>query len=193
MIITGVSYPLIVFFGSMYFSVQQIAIALLVVVLARFALGGSSSQGWLLLALLVPAGLAAWLDSDVALRMMPTMINLGMLLVFGSTLRTVPMIERFARMINPNLNPAEQAHCRQFTLIWCGFFIINAAVSFGLCWAPLEWWALYTGPINYGVMGFLFVSEFLVRRYRFQEFTDRAHDRFLKRLLPIRKSHVTPD
>jgi uncharacterized membrane protein len=31
-------------------------------------------------------------------------------------------------------------------------------------WAPLTWWALYTGLISYGLMGLLFAGEWLVRR-----------------------------
>ena len=31
-------------------------------------------------------------------------------------------------------------------------------------WAPLSWWALYTGLISYLLMGLLFAGEWLVRQ-----------------------------
>ncbi|RMU57582.1 hypothetical protein ALP29_200795 [Pseudomonas syringae pv. avii] len=30
-------------------------------------------------------------------------------------------------------------------------------------WAPLSWWALYTGLISYGLMGLLFAAEWIAR------------------------------
>lgn len=133
----------------------------------------------------IPVGIALGINSEFALRLMPAMINLSMLILFSSTLFSVPMIERFARMYAPKLSDAQKKHCLQFTKIWMIFFGINATIAFILCWAPRTWWTLYTGLVNYLVMGILFASEFIMRRFRFHEFTEHFYDRFLKHLFSL--------
>lgn len=91
----------------------------------------------------------------------PVAINLALLSVFASSLRRgAPMIERFARLIDPELSPEQQAWCRLWTIIWCGYFLINASISGALAlFAPLFWWSLYTSLLAYIGMGLLFASE----------------------------------
>jgi uncharacterized membrane protein len=101
---------------------------------------------------------------------LPVLVNLAMLGFFARTLAggQMPMIERFARLVEPDLDEPKQAHCRQFTKIWCGYFLVNAAVSGGLAVAgALGAWALYTGLISYLGMGLLFAAELTLRVRRF--------------------------
>ncbi len=188
--ITAVVYPVLVYAGLSYFSVKEVAMVLGSLLGLRIIVGVFSKKVFwgpfiaLAISIATPMGIAIALDSEFALRLMPSMINVSLFFVFGATLWTLPMIERFASMYNPDLSKNQKKHCRQFTLLWCAFFLGNALVSFALCWAPLSWWALYTGLLSYVMMGVLFASEFLVRRYRFREFSSHFYDTFLKGILP---------
>lgn len=107
----------------------------------------------------------------------PTLINLVLLIVFASTLRTsMPMIERFARLISPELTPAQQAWCRQWTLVWCAFFFLNGILAAMIAlWAPLLWWTLYTSLIAYVFMGMLFTIERIGRWWKFERITSPTY------------------
>jgi uncharacterized membrane protein len=89
-----------------------------------------------------------------------------MLSLFGmSLMRGMPMVERLARLTDPELPDIAIRYTRQVTQIWCLFFLFNGLIATGLTlWAPLSWWTLYTGLIAYGLMGILFAGEWLVRQ-----------------------------
>jgi uncharacterized membrane protein len=56
-------------------------------------------------------------------------------------------------------------YTRTVTKVWCGFFVVNAAVSLATAlFASERAWALYNGGIVYVAMGVLFAVEWLVRR-----------------------------
>ncbi|HEY6877774.1 MAG TPA: hypothetical protein VI299_07130, partial [Polyangiales bacterium] len=96
-----------------------------------------------------------------------------------------PLVERFARMQNPDLSPAQVAYCRTVTQVWCAFFVLNAAISGSLAaWAPLSWWTLYNGLLAYVLMGVLGAGEYLVRKFRFREYGRGLHDRLIARVFP---------
>lgn len=115
------------------------------------------------------AVLGAVLDDRRFVLALPVLINLVLLVSFGATLRRGPtMIERFARMQEPELSEAKVAHCRAVTWVWCVFFVINGATAAVLAVrGPLEWWALWVGALAYLVMGALFAGEWVVRTVRF--------------------------
>lgn len=91
--------------------------------------------------------------------------GLSILAAFGYSLAKPPsMIERFARMREPNLPPFAVAYTRTVTKVWCGFFIVNGAIALGTAlWATPAVWSLYNGVIAYVLMGVLFAGEYLVR------------------------------
>ena len=110
--------------------------------------------------------LLALSDAAVLLRWYPVLLSLFLLAVFGlSLLRGQPLIERLARLREPELPPRAVRYTRRVTQVWCLFFLGNALTAAGLAlWAPLAWWTLYTGVIAYGLMGLLFAGEWLVRQ-----------------------------
>lgn len=131
----------------------------------------------------------AWND-PLSVLAVPVVINLVLLVTFGSTLRagSVPMIERFARLQEGDgLSAAQVAHCRQMTWLWVSFFALNGAVAAALAFAgPVDWWAVYNGGIAYGLMGGLFVFEYVLRQYRFRQYGRWPHDRLLALVFPPR-------
>jgi uncharacterized membrane protein len=98
----------------------------------------------------------------------PVLVNLTFLWSFATSLRGTPIVERFARLQDPALTPEKIAYCRAVTKVWCGFFVINAAVIGGLALArDLRWWTLYAGVISYVLIGVLFTVELIVRHAKF--------------------------
>ena len=121
-----------------------------------------------------------------ALLFVPVLVNLGLLLVFGRTLRGGPtLVERLARLREPVLSAAQVRHCRTTTQVWCAFFAANAAVTAVLAWlGELALWTLYTGFVSYLLMALLFAAEWLVRSWRFHHLRAAWADPLLRRFFP---------
>lgn len=74
------------------------------------------------------------------------------------------MIERLARLQQPDLPAKGVLYTRRVTQVWCGFFIINGSIAFiTAVWASFELWSLYNGLIAYLLMALLFAGEYLIR------------------------------
>lgn len=187
-------YPVAVWIGLTYLptrAVGLLVLGLLVPMLAIRLWRADRATFWSILriplAILALVLLGVVLDDRRYVLAMPVLINVALLATFGPTLApgATPMIERFARMQDPDLGPPKQAHCRQFTWIWCGFFVSNGTVAAALALtAPLAWWATYTGLVAYVLMGLLFTVEYVVRKARFREYGRGPHDRLLALLFP---------
>lgn len=96
----------------------------------------------------------------------PVLVNLMMLAVFGGSLfAKQTVIERLARLQQPELPERAVRYTRRVTQVWCVFFIANGAVAALLAWlGRYGWWAVYTGVIAYVLMGILFAGEWLYRK-----------------------------
>jgi uncharacterized membrane protein len=131
------------------------------------------------------AGIGAALGEPRFFLALPVLINLGLLAHFAGSLRgPVSIVEHFARLQEPDLPEGGPAYCRAVTVAWCWFFAANAAVSAGLAgFAPVSWWALYTGLLAYILIGLGFTVEFIARKRRFRRFGDSLPDRLAARLL----------
>jgi uncharacterized membrane protein len=105
-------------------------------------------------------------NSELLLRLYPSLVNLGLLVAFGATLVRGPsMVEKFARIRKPDLSAPAVRYTRHVTQLWCVFFVLNGAFSVytALCW-PRDAWSLYNGAISYGLIGLLLAGE-IVWRY----------------------------
>jgi uncharacterized membrane protein len=96
----------------------------------------------------------------------PVMVNLVMLAVFGSSLwSTMPLVERLARLREPDLPPAGVRYTRKVTQVWCVFFILNGAIAlFTTLYGDMWLWTAWNGVLAYLLMGILMAGEWLVRR-----------------------------
>lgn len=106
------------------------------------------------------------LKDQAWLKMYPVFMSVGALIIFASTLIKPPsMIERFARLAEPNLPEAGVIWTRQVTVVWCVFFVLNALIALAtVLFASMQTWVLYNGFISYMLMGLLLLGEFILRK-----------------------------
>lgn len=96
----------------------------------------------------------------------PVVVNGVMLAVFGGSLwSTMPVVERLARLRDPNLPAAGVRYTRRVTQIWCAFFILNGSIALGTAlYGDMSLWTVWNGMLSYLLMGTLMAGEWLVRR-----------------------------
>lgn len=174
-----ISYPFLVYFGLQYFEPRYIGLLLLVLLLLRFWLL-HKQIAWKNVKPLIPitlAGSALCLMIMVSnnltqVRFYPVLINLVLFLLFVSTLIKPPsMIERLARLTEPDLPEQAISYTRNVTILWSSVFVFNATVAaITTFYATLEVWTLYNGLIAYLLMGLIFMIEYAVRQIKM-----RAH------------------
>jgi uncharacterized membrane protein len=70
-----------------------------------------------------------------------------------------------ARLQEPDLPESGVLYTRKVTLVWCAFFIMNAATALYTCFESIEIWTLYNGLISYLLAGSLFAGEWIVRQF----------------------------
>lgn len=191
-VILGVVYPLVLWYALTHFSARVTGLVAIAFLLPLFALRAfSSSRENLARILALPSGvlalvaIGALLNDERFFFALPVLINGFLFLGFLMTLRSTPMIERFARLQEPELSTEKCAHCRQATWAWIAFFFVNGTIAGLLALsAPLHFWATYTGGIAYALMGLMFAGEYILRKIRFREYSRFPHDRALALLFP---------
>ncbi|PWF41548.1 hypothetical protein C7C56_024255 [Massilia glaciei] len=165
-VVLTVLYPLVIWFGQGRVEPRSLALLLLLAAASRLpSLGISAVARWSALGALALAGGAVWANAMLPLKLYPVLVNAALLAAFGYSLVAPPsMIERLARLREPDLPPAALGYTRRVTQLWCGFFAVNGAIALGLAlWASHAAWSLYTGVIAYALMALLFGSEYLFR------------------------------
>lgn len=125
----------------------------------------SAAARWSGFAALGLVALALWSNALLPLKLYPVLVNLAFLIAFAWSLGTSQsMVERLARLTEPDLPPAGVAYTRTVTWVWCVFFVVNGAIALATAlWASEAVWSLYNGVIAYVLMGLLFGIEYLVR------------------------------
>jgi uncharacterized membrane protein len=159
-------YPLAIWLGHGQVEPRWLAGLLLLAVATRLpALNISRSARWSAAAGLLLAACAIWANALLPLKLYPVLVSAMFLAAFGYSLARPPsMVERFARLREPNFPPEAVAYTRRVTQVWCGFFVLNGLLALGTAlWASEAVWSLYTGVIAYVLMGVLFGVEYLVR------------------------------
>ncbi|MCF4172707.1 hypothetical protein [Vibrio sp. McD22-P3] len=167
------AYPFAVYFGAERFGLQAISLILITVFVVRIV---SSKQAkfkelkqlaWISgLTGITLSVLGALFKQHGWLTFYPVVVNLCMLAVFAISL-TQPqsIIERFARLQEPDLPASAISYTRNVTKVWCAFFIINAGIALYTCFQTLEVWTLYNGLISYLAAGSLFAGEWIIRQF----------------------------
>jgi uncharacterized membrane protein len=167
--VLAAAYPFAVYFGLDAIEPRTLAlfiagVAGLRVLQVKRIFGAADVAALGATALLAAA--VAWSNSETLLKFYPVVVSLGLLASFALTLRRgPPMIERFARLREPDLGPAGVTYTRRVTVLWCAFFAINAAIAtYTAVAASREAWLLYNGFVSYCIVAALFAGEWLVRK-----------------------------
>ncbi len=192
-----VAYPLAVYIGLTRFGARGVGLLLVVLLTALMLLRTRGQRREHLVVILrIPAAmvalaaLSAFLDDARFMLAMPVLVNGIFFVSFAASLRSeVTMVERFARMQEPELSPEKVAYCRRVTVVWALFVALNGAVTAALAlFAPVSLWALYTGILAYLLIGALFTVEYIIRKYRFRDYGSMPHDRLIARVFPPREN-----
>lgn len=165
-------YPFLVWFGLS--SGQHILLGLVLVLLfgLRFFLLRNllpelqkiGQLGAAVGVLLVGASLL--LKQQALLMYYPVAVSGIFLLVFASSLLTKQsLVERLARLREPNLPADGIAYTRRVTQAWCLFFILNGSMALiTVLSQDMQLWALYNGFISYLLMALMMGVEWIIRR-----------------------------
>lgn len=168
-----VAYPVLVYGGLLFLQPRYVALLLIAALLIRKRdsalqlLGGlGQPERYILFALFALGAIAAIANSETLLRLYPAAMNAGMFALFALSLKRTPtMIERFARLQQPDLPPAGVRYTRDITVVWCVFLACQIFVSaYTALWASREVWAFYNAFLAYVLMGVLLGGERLLRR-----------------------------
>lgn len=169
-----VMYPLTIYAGLHWGSPRIVGVLLLLNLAIRRRHDARKLIGemrWMdrgvLLALFLLALSAALTNSEILVRLFPVLMNFGALILFVRSLSaSQSMVERFARLKEPDLPASGVTYTRRVTQVWCCFLAANTCVSWWTAiYATQETWALYNGLIAYVLMAFLFVGEWAMRTY----------------------------
>jgi uncharacterized membrane protein len=162
-------FPFIALFLAHPLGPTVVVLALVAVIVLRAVTGIGKGQPqaltWAALAAACLLGIGSVINANLAMRIYPVLMSVAMLTAFALSLARPPsMIERFARVFEPDLSEAGVRYTRTVTWVWCAFFLLNAGAALWTALAAsLKTWALYNGAISYGLMGLLLGVEFLVR------------------------------
>lgn len=164
-------YPFAVFYGLNKWGTGAIAGVFMVLFLLR-VIGGNKTRlrelkyiAWLSGgAGIILSLLALYFKASHWFTYYPVVVNLLMLALFTHSLwQKESLIERFARLQDPDLPEYAVCYTRQVTKVWCLFFIVNGIVALITTFMSLSTWTIYNGLISYLLAGVLFAVEFIVR------------------------------
>jgi uncharacterized membrane protein len=185
--LAAILYPLVVYVGLTRFEPRYLAAFLGLVLLLKLAsarragvlsgIDSSSSTGSKSLkyvnvvaavGVLVLVCFALASNEIGSLKFYPAIVSFALLASFAWSLVHPPtVIERIARISEPDLAPAGVTYTRKITLVWCGFFICNGVLAlYTALFTSIETWAFYNGFIAYVLIGSLLAGEYLYR-YKF--------------------------
>lgn len=168
LVVITLLYPLAVYFGLRHFDARFLALLLIAVAGLRVLSDKNTGVNhWLWVPLV--GLLVFWIllsNSDTALKLYPVLMNLSFFTMFAWSIKHPPtVIERMARVQDPDHPEHARPYTTAVTKVWCSFFIVSGAISLSTTlWGSDEVWALYNGLIAYLLIALLFAGEWLVRQ-----------------------------
>ena len=158
-------YPIAVYWSLRHDAVHWAALLLAAAAFLQ-ALTSKSRVSWFCAAAAgLLAATAAAANTPLPVKFYPVVVNAAWLSFFALSLAGESVVEKLARLREPNLPEDGQRYCRKVTAAWCLFFILNGSVALDSALNRSDaWWALYNGFIAYGLIALMFAGEWLVRR-----------------------------
>ena len=114
-------------------------------------------------------------DTVYALYLPPLLINSGLMILFGLTLRhgSMPLVERLMRMEyhDTELPAALVRYARNLTRVWVGYFASIVLIALVLAVSvPLERWSLFANVLSYLFAIMLFLAQYAFRALRYRKY-----------------------
>lgn len=164
--VLGLLYPVAVLIGLKYLPPAALVGLLGAMLAVRLALGNRGSAELILGGAFLVALALLGVSPLVAVRIHPVLMSLGFAALFLYSLWRPPvMIERFARIAEPDLPDSARPYLRKVTLAWIAFFFVNGAIAaWTVAYGTVAEWTLYNGLIAYLLIGLMFGGEFLIRQ-----------------------------
>ncbi|WOE31250.1 MULTISPECIES: septation protein IspZ [unclassified Acinetobacter] len=159
-------YPFLVAYGLSQGQYQWVSMLLIALGIIKL-LDKKSSLLWPLATFaILCGGLNLCLKDQAWLKLYPVLMSLGALVIFAMTLFKPPsMIERFARLVEPDLPVEGVLWTKKVTIVWCIFFLLNAVISgFTVFFTSTYIWTIYNGLLSYLLMGMILMGEFILRK-----------------------------
>src|SRR5262245_47894982 len=152
-VLITLTYPLAVWLAEGWVEPRVMAGLLVLVGLTRLPAVPLDhvTRWWLLSAISILVIAAIWANGSLSLKLYPVLVNGALLALFTYSLLVPPtVVERLARLREPDLPPKAIAYTRRVTQMWCGFFVINgcAALLTALYASSALWW-FYNGFVAY--------------------------------------------
>ncbi len=165
-VLLSLAYPPLMYLAMGRFEPRWLSLLLFAVAVLRAL--GTRERLWIWSA--VGTGVLAMVallgNEALPLKLYPALVNAVLLVFFLVSLRHPPtVVERLARLQDPQLPPFAIVYTRRVTQVWCGFFVLNGSLALATAlWASDATWALYNGLLAYLLMGLLHAGEWTVRR-----------------------------
>ncbi len=165
-------YPVAVYMGIHYFGFTILAPLLFGLFMIRLLSVRNKPQllagfGRLSAIIGISLVLASWVfKQNQWLMYYPVLVNILLLALFSHSLKQPQtIIERLARLSEPDLPHHAILYTRRVTQVWCIFFIINGTIALVTCLiGDMALWTLYNGGISYLLMGLLMAVEWCIRQ-----------------------------
>jgi uncharacterized membrane protein len=162
-----VAYPFMVYWGLQHYPAAHLLPLLLIILGLRWFAGNRPGERPVLIAILASVVVVTltW-GHQLGLKFYPALVNLGFLVLFAGSLLSPPsIVERLARLRDPQLSPAGVVYTTRVTWAWCIFFLFNGSLAaITALWASDEIWVLYNGFVAYLLIGALAGGEWLLRQ-----------------------------
>lgn len=162
-----VSYPFLIYWGLQSYDASMLLPVLLILLALRWFTGGTLAERKLVVAAFLGVAAIVLIGGEkLGLKFYPVIMNLGFLILFASSLfADQTVIERFARLREPDLPEEGVIYTRKVTWVWSVFFVVNGTIAaFTAVWADDQVWMLYNGLISYLLIALLAGGEWLVRQ-----------------------------
>ena len=166
-VLLSICYPFIVYWGLQHYNAKLLLPILLVLLAVRWVSVGERLERYVLIATVMAVTIVVWIWGEpLGLKFYPVMMNVGFLVLFGSSLFSpCSFVERLARIREPELSPKAVIYTRKVTWAWSIFFFLNGSIAaITALWATDEIWLMYNGMIAYILMGVLAGTEWLIRQ-----------------------------
>lgn len=95
----------------------------------------------------------------------PVAVNFCIFLIFfTSCFAKETVIQRGARLVEPEIKPKALEYTRNLTYVWSLVTFLNLLFSLATVYMSEKIWAVYNGLISYLFVGTVFVIEYIVRK-----------------------------